>query len=130
MDLFTNGTPSTAKPSGNLGKASLFRSSLEELMFLQATGNYSWLHWKNGQKVLMARTLNFYQPQLPGAWFIRLHRNCIVNLQYVERLEIIEANRGGLVYLRSGQALPVSRRRLSLVKRSVSRYQTSSTGMA
>lgn len=99
-------------------------------MFLQAMSNYSWLHWKNGKKILLSRTLSYYQAQLPKAWFIRLHRNCIVNLRYVERLEIAGANQGGLVYLRSGDVLPVSRRRLSLVKRVVERYQTSGSGMA
>ncbi|AUD07159.1 response regulator receiver protein [Spirosoma pollinicola] len=107
--------------------ASRVRLPIDELKFLQATGNYSWLYWTNGEKVLTSRTLNYYQPQLPGAWFIRLHRNCIVNLRYVERLERVETNKSGLVYLHSGEVLPVSRRRLCMVKRLIVRYQNSTT---
>lgn len=130
MDLFTSVTQSNTKPNSYFGKVNLFRLPVDELIFLQATGNYSWLHWKNGQKVLMARTLNYYQPHLPKVWFIRPHRNCIVNLRHVERLEIVEANKSGRIHLQSGETLLVSRRRLSMVKRSILRYQTSTTNMA
>lgn len=95
---------------------------VSDLMFLQATGNYSWLYWKDGQRMLMPRTLKYYVPQLPAAWFIRLHRNCIVNLQYIERIERIDPDKGGLVYMRSGAVLPVSRRRWFAAKRLLSRH--------
>ncbi|MFD2932703.1 LytR/AlgR family response regulator transcription factor [Spirosoma flavum] len=84
---------------------------IADLMFLQATGNYSWLHWKEGQRMLMPRTLKYYIPQLPKEWFVQLHRNCIVNLHYIERMERINPDKGGLVYLQSGAILLVSRRR-------------------
>ena len=92
-----------------------------DLMFLQATGNYSWLHWRDGQRMLMPRTLKYYIPQLPEHCFIRLHRNCIVNMHYVERMERSDADKGGLVYLKSGIVLPVSRRRWFAAKRLLSR---------
>lgn len=95
---------------------------VSDLIFLQATGNYSWLHWKDGQRMLMPRTLKYYMPQLPANWFIRLHRNCIVNLQYIERIERLDPDKGGLVYLQSGTVLPVSRRRWFAVKRLLSRH--------
>ena len=96
-----------------------------DLMFLQATGNYSWLHWRDGQRMLMPRTLKYYMPQLSEEWFIRLHRNCIVNVHYIERIERIDPDKGGLVYLRSGEVLPVSRRRWFATKRVFSKYSLS-----
>lgn len=86
-----------------------------DLVYLQAVANYSWLNWKDGNRILMPRTLKYYSPKLPADWFIRLHRNTIVNRHYVERLERTET--GGLVHLTTGEALPVSRRRWSLVRR-------------
>ncbi|AUD06652.1 LytR/AlgR family response regulator transcription factor [Spirosoma pollinicola] len=130
MEFLPIVTSTTTSSTGYTDNGRLFGLPLEELMYLQATSNYSWLHWKNGKKTLMARTLTYYQAQLPKAYFIRLHRNCVVNLMYVERLEIAEASKSGLVYLHSGAVLPVSRRRLCQVKRSVSRYQTACTDMA
>lgn len=91
---------------------------VEELVYLQAVANYSWLNWQDGQRMLMPRTLKYYTPKLPAEWFIRLHRNCVVNRRFVERLERTET--GGLVYLTTGTVLPISRRRWAVVRRQLS----------
>ena len=87
-----------------------------ELICLQATSNYSWLHWQTGHPMLMPHTLKYYMAQLPPNWFIRLHRNCIVNRRYITRLQKPTVARSGMVYLHSGQSLPVSRRRWIFIK--------------
>ena len=90
---------------------------VEQLVYLQAVANYSWLNWLDGQRMLMPRTLKYYTPKLPADNFIRLHRSCVVNCLFVARLERTEA--GGLVYLTTGEVLPVSRRRWTSVRRSL-----------
>ena len=102
-----------------------FDLPIADLLFLQATGNYTWLHWKDGQRILMPRTLKYYVPQLPDDWFVRLHRNCIVNIQYVDRMERVESDKGGFVHLQSGTVLPVSRRRWLTVRRMVAKHALS-----
>lgn len=120
-NLYPNPTPLITMPTGALKM--YVRSSgqhdfpISDLMFLQATGNYSWLHWKDGQRILMPRTLKYYVPQLPDNWFVRLHRNCIVNLHYIDRMERVDPDKGGFVHLRSGVVLPVSRRRWFAVRK-------------
>lgn len=89
--------------------------SVADLVYLQAVANYSWLNWADGRRMLMPRTLKYYSPKLPTEWFIRLHRNCVVNRRFVERLE--RTDTGGLVHLANGEVLPVSRRRWSIVRR-------------
>ncbi|WP_461084205.1 LytR/AlgR family response regulator transcription factor [Spirosoma flavus] len=89
--------------------------SVTDLVYLQAVANYSWLNWVDGSRMLMPRTLKYYSPKLPSELFIRLHRNCVVNRRFVERLERTET--GGLVHLSTGETLPVSRRRWSTVRR-------------
>jgi DNA-binding LytR/AlgR family response regulator len=86
-----------------------------ELVYMQAVANYSWLNWADGQRMLMPRTLKYYTPKLPAESFIRLHRNCIVNRLFVEKLE--RTDNGGLVHLTTGLVLPVSRRRWTVVRR-------------
>ncbi|QHV94764.1 MULTISPECIES: LytR/AlgR family response regulator transcription factor [Spirosoma] len=88
---------------------------VSDLVYMQAVANYSWLNWMDGRRMLMPRTLKYYMPKLPTEWFIRLHRNCVVNRRYVERLE--RTDTGGLVHLTTGDVLPVSRRRWSSVRR-------------
>lgn len=95
-----------------------------DLMFLQAAGNYCWMYWKDGQRILVARTLKYYEPQLPDSWFIRPHRNCIVNIQYIERMLPIYPDKGGLLHLRSGIVLPVSRRRWLAIKKLYNRLSS------
>ncbi|QJW90218.1 LytTR family transcriptional regulator [Spirosoma taeanense] len=80
-----------------------------DLLYAQAEANYSWLNWADGQRMLLPRPLNYYVAKLPPECFIRLHRNCLVNRYYVHHLE--RTDQGGLVYLTTGEALPVSRRR-------------------
>ncbi|WP_460943652.1 LytR/AlgR family response regulator transcription factor [Spirosoma daeguense] len=89
--------------------------SVTDLVYLQAVANYSWLNWVDGSRMLMPRTLKYYSPKLPTELFIRLHRNCVVNRRFVERLERTET--GGTVHLTNGETLPVSRRRWSTVRR-------------
>ncbi|MBC8154157.1 MAG: LytTR family transcriptional regulator [Bacteroidetes bacterium] len=88
---------------------------VDQLVYLQAVANYSWLNWLDGQRMLMPRTLKYYTPKLPADNFIRLHRSCVVNCLFVARLERTEA--GGLVHLTTGEVLPVSRRRWTGVRR-------------
>lgn len=82
---------------------------VEKLVYIQAATNYSWLNWKDGHRMLMPRTLSYYMPYLPQAYFIRVHRNCVINCQYIDRITRTET--GGLVYLTTGDVLPISRRR-------------------
>ena len=95
--------------------------SVGDLVYLQAVANYSWLNWSDGRRMLMPRTLKYYSPQLPNELFIRLHRNCVVNRHFVERLE--RTDTGGLVHLKTGEVLPVSRRRWSLVRRQLTSHR-------
>ncbi|MFD1142711.1 LytR/AlgR family response regulator transcription factor [Larkinella insperata] len=81
-----------------------------ELIYLQGDGNYTWLHWVNRPSIIMPKTLKQLAEMLPPGKFIRVHRNSIVNCQYVERLERLKAGLG-IIHLVNGSALPVSRRR-------------------
>lgn len=95
---------------------------VDDLVYLQAVANYSWLNWVDGQRMLMPRTLKYYSPKLPADVFIRLHRNCVVNRRYVHRLE--RTDTGGLVHLSTGETLPISRRRWSAVRRLLTTHKS------
>ncbi|WP_128547881.1 LytR/AlgR family response regulator transcription factor [Larkinella soli] len=87
-----------------------------ELVYLQGDANYTWLHWKDRPSMLVSKTLKYFMSMLPAGDFVRLHRNCIVNCRYVERLEQLK-NGGGLVYLETGTTLTISRRRWEEIER-------------
>lgn len=91
--------------------------SVANLVYLQSETNYTWLNWRDGKRMLMPRTLKFYEPKLPVQHFLRLHRNCLVNARYIAGFERDQS--GAYVYLTTGARLPISRRRLTVIKQLV-----------
>ena len=91
--------------------------SVANLVYLQSETNYTWLNWRDGKRMLMPRTLKFYEPQLPNQHFLRLHRNCLVNVRYIAGVERDQS--GAYVCLTTGTRLPISRRRLTAIKQMV-----------
>ncbi|MEZ0483905.1 LytR/AlgR family response regulator transcription factor [Fibrella aquatica] len=94
--------------------------SVANLVYLQSETNYTWLNWKEGKRMLMPRTLKFYEPKLPTQFFLRLHRNCLVNARYIVGVERDET--GPYVLLTTGERLSISRRRWTTIKRMVESY--------
>ncbi|GAB2555911.1 hypothetical protein GCM10027190_02500 [Spirosoma areae] len=87
---------------------------VSDLMYLESELNYTWLHWADGRRVFIPRTLKWFEDKLPPAWFLRLHRHCLVNRRYIERVEMTLTGR---LYLHTGVVLPVSRRRWPRLRR-------------
>ena len=89
-----------------------------DLVLLQSEANYTWLVWTNGQRLLMPRTLKYYEGKLPIGGFVRLHRNCAVNVHHIveirRKVKVVE------VQLSNGVCLTVARRRWTQVKQQFS----------
>lgn len=94
------------------------------LIYLQSETNYTWLHWNDGKRMLMPRTLKFYEPKLPSEFFFRLHRNCVVNARYITGTERTPQG-GAYIVLSTGERLPISRRRWTAVKSLINRFRES-----
>ena len=85
------------------------------LLYLEGSVTYTWFHLADGQRLLIPYTLKRFEAQLPLPCFIRLHRRYLVNRFFIEQVDL--CLKGGDVFLKNGQTLPVSRRRLGLVRR-------------
>ena len=94
--------------------------SVANLVYLLSETNYTWLVWKEGKRMLMPRTLKFYEPKLPDHCFFRLHRNCLVNARYIAGVE--RDMSGAYVLLTTGERLLISRRRWTSIKKMVDAY--------
>jgi DNA-binding LytR/AlgR family response regulator len=95
-----------------LGGRGRQRFFLDDLIRMQADTNYTWLIWQNGERVLMPRTLKYYEERLPAEQFIRLHRHCIVNIKAIVRVERPRC-KSMTVELNTGECIAVSRRRIA-----------------
>jgi DNA-binding LytR/AlgR family response regulator len=121
-------TATQADPSPHL---SLYISALKErqhrsvnlLMSMESSDNYTWLLWHNGERMLLPRTLKYVEGKLPPKQFIRLRRDYTVNVNYIDRIE----RRGPdkmLVWLRTGECIGVARRRVMPVRQQLQTHPT------
>src|SRR5262249_14682002 len=58
-----------------------------EIVVINSCENYSEVHLAGGDRVLVRRTMKAWEELLPAAYFLRVHRNHIVNLALVARFE-------------------------------------------
>jgi two-component system, LytTR family, response regulator len=89
-----------------------------DIIYLEATGNYTHIHMRDEKPLLASRTLKDFEDILPPSHFCRIHNAILVNVSYVKKY-----NRGdnGQVILSNGVLLDVARRRkdelLQLIQR-------------
>lgn len=84
----------------------VFIISLDELLYIQADGDYVTLVTSDGN-FLKEQTMKYFQTALPADRFVRIHRSYIVNVAEIGSVD----NRGREVYyvtLRDGTALRAS----------------------
>lgn len=105
-----------------LGNRGHERRPIAELLYMQSDASYTWLIWRTGERLLMPRTLKYFEAFMPTGRFIRLHRQCAVNTDHIEQVEQITNQL--VVRLTSGVRLPVSRRRTPVVRLQLQRYMS------
>ena len=84
--------------------------NIENIIYLEASDNYSNIYLSTNQKFLVSRTLKDFEELLPTDIFIRIHHSTIVNKFYVDKYIRGE---GGQVVMRNGNVLDVSKRKKS-----------------
>lgn len=91
---------------------------LPDVFLLESEGNYTRLCFGN-ERPLIRRSLNALEDQLDGGMFFRAGRRHIINLQWIEKVDI--GVTGGLeVTLRGGRKVEVSRRQSVRLKERLS----------
>lgn len=78
---------------------------VKQITFLEASGNYTMLHFLDGRQVLVAKTLGDVEAMLPTVSFVRIHRSHTVNLKHLKKYV---RGKGGQVILQNGVTLTVS----------------------
>jgi two-component system LytT family response regulator len=78
---------------------------VKQIAYLEASGNYTVLHFTDGRQVLVCRTLREVELLLPEAAFARIHRSHTVHLKHLKKYV---RGKGGHVVLQNGVSLTVS----------------------
>ena len=78
----------------------------EDIYYCESDGGYTRFILKNGQIILISKTLKEVEDVLETKGFCRVHHSYLINLRYVQRY--IRGD-GGEVVMANNKALPVSR---------------------
>jgi two-component system, LytTR family, response regulator len=81
---------------------------LADIIYMEATGNYTNIHFTTGKPLLSSKTLKEFEEMLPSSQFCRIHNASLVNISFIKKYNKGE---GGQVVLSNGTILDVARRR-------------------
>ncbi|GAB4496268.1 MAG: hypothetical protein OHK0019_27650 [Saprospiraceae bacterium] len=78
---------------------------VREIAYLEASGNYTLLHFTDKRQILVCRTLREVEQMLPEKAFTRIHRSHTIHLKHIKKYV---RGKGGHVVLQNGVTLVVS----------------------
>ena len=87
---------------------------VDQIRFVEAQDDYVMIHHTGG-KALKQQTMKYYEDNLPGTDFVRIHRSYIVRVQEINRIEPYGKD-SHVAMLKSGDKLPVSRSGYQLLR--------------
>jgi len=83
---------------------------LEDLIRCESDNNYTNFYLKDGEKIMISKTLKDFELPLLQHDFLRIHQSHLVNINFIA---YYYAGRGGNISLVDGTILPVSRNKKS-----------------
>jgi two-component system LytT family response regulator len=81
--------------------------NLDELVFIQASGNYTELHFSDKKSFILTKTLSEFEAMLINYNFFRIHQSYLINILFIDFFNGEELT----LVLSTGETLPVSTRR-------------------
>jgi two-component system, LytTR family, response regulator len=94
---------------------------------VEAISNYCKLFFANGKTLVVAKVLAWFEEQLAGKGFLRLHRSHLVNLRFVLRWD--KENKAAII-LKNYYSLPVSRRKKRHCRQTILQFYNGQASIA
>jgi two-component system LytT family response regulator len=66
---------------------SIYFIKVENIICIKAVREYTSIFEKGGKEYVVLKSIGDWQKELPDEHFARIHRNCVVNFNYIERSE-------------------------------------------
>ncbi len=111
IDLVKDQLKNGAKPSTKLALHTTEKIQIvdfNDIIRLEAMGNYTTFHISGKKKILVTRTLKEYDQLLNPSGFLRVHQSHLINLEYVDAYIKTE---GGYISMKDGSHVSVSVRK-------------------
>ena len=93
--------------------------SVDDVLFLQGEGNYTFLYTRDRKRYLVSKTLRDFEKILDDSQFLRIHKSYMINLAYVQQ-SLYGKDR--VVRLADGREIAISRRRLKVIAGQLAQY--------
>lgn len=94
---------------------------LNDIVYCKGDGRYTWIYLSNGDSLISAKVLKIYEDILPDPEFVRIHKTCLINLNYVKTYD---RRSGGNIIMDNNHILPVAKRRKKLFEHLASEFFT------
>ncbi len=93
--------------------------SLSDIIILEGVSNYTFVHFVNGKKILISKTLKEFSDTFLANNFARIHKSYFINMNYVMSYQT-----KGLYFvtMKTGQKVEISRRRKQYFERQVAEF--------
>lgn len=78
-----------------------------DIIYLEASGNYTKVHRKSEKPLLVSKTLKLFEPALKEECFVRIHRKYMVNIHEIEAS--LKSN-GGELKMSNGAFLSINKK--------------------
>jgi DNA-binding response OmpR family regulator len=116
-----------ARPASMLIKDSQRQQllKLSEVKALLADGEYSNIYWGRDQHLMFRKPLKQWAVELPPAQFIRVHRQAIVNLAFLDFVDKDSDGNAQIHLQEFNQLIPISQRARPKFNRFLKQYQAS-----
>lgn len=111
--------PNPIDPVLNSGRISLLTNKgfeiheLNRVTRLRADGSYCTLYFEDGEKIMTSKNLKYFEEKLSTQNFIRINRQDLVNIQFVQKLH---KGRYPILELKNGTQLHVSDRKRKVMR--------------
>lgn len=83
--------------------------AVNEVVIMEADGNYTLFYFSNGKKLMVSRTLKAYEELLTRYSFVRIHKSYLINMHYLKEYDMTYQEE--VVILKNGLRVGIARRR-------------------
>lgn len=84
--------------------------AIKDLIVIRSFKDYTILFFVDGKKFLLRKQMNYWESHLPSDEFIRIHRQTLINLNYIDKVEKLSSNRFAIILKGYNHTVEVSQR--------------------
>ena len=90
---------------------------VSSIVVIKSLKDYTQLFLTDNKRFFLRKSMKYWEDKLPGDKFVRIHRQTLINVDYVEKVEPISSNRYRIVLKAFNEELEASQRLSSKIKK-------------